>query len=227
MSRLTAIIGTLSLAVVPSCTAERERVEQLPPSDTAAPIALQAAGAIDQRREPLEHFDRARTALRARNYLTSAAALRAAAAFLRDERASAEHGTGRALSDPANSLERLAARVSSGIVKSPQELDSVFAVVHVAEADYHTRRAADAWTRRQARRTGEELLYAADHLERAAQDALRDLGGLETAAVDRAREVAPYLSRGTGWAPGEIDRAIEMVMEAVGAYRSQLDSRTR
>ena len=226
MRRFTVIVGAVSLATILSCTTEREpsaeRIARLP---TGAPITLQAAGAVDLRRESQEYLDRARTALLARNYLTSAAELRAAAEFLRDERAGAEHRTGSALEEPANSLDRLAARVAFRAVKSAQELDSVFAVVHVAEADYHSRRAAEAWTRRRVRRTGEELLYAADHLERAAQDALRDLGGLETAAVDRTREIANYLLTEKRWPAGEVDRTIEMVQQAVTAYRSQLESR--
>ena len=226
MRHFIVVVGAVSLATMLSCTGEREPSgERVARSDTIAPITLQASGRVDVRREPQEYLDRARSALLARNYLTSAAELRAAAEFLRDERADAEHRIGGALEEPANSLDQLAARVAFRAVQSAQELDSVFAVVHVAEADYHSRRAAEAWTRRQVRRPGEELLYASDHLERAAQDALRDLGGLETAAVDRTREIANYLLRETRWPAGEVDRTIEMVQQAVTAYRSQLESR--
>jgi hypothetical protein len=206
----------LGVAFAAGCgRAEQSRTETTAatttPAVTATPTETTlSAGAIGTRSEAQDHFDRSRAAFLKQDMKTASAELHDASVFMR-ERADSATGFAKALAArSASELDSLAQKVGASSVTSPASLDHVFAHANRAEAERHYALATRAWGQHQAKRTGEELTMAIDHLERAAKDAGLKADTALTHSMTNAREVANGLLQG-GTAPTGVDEALKDV----------------
>ena len=168
----------------------------------------QQGGALATRQEAQAAFDSARASFVKQDFQAAADALRRAANFLSTQAGTAEAGAKGAFAEAARGLDELSQDVEKGGVKTAEALDRAFARAHQAEAHNHYLRAKDALTRKENTTAGEEMLMAADHLERGAKDAGERLKGGSVTAVQHARATAGKLIRNTRLAAEEVDKDV-------------------
>ena len=193
----------------------------------AATRAWEDAGtAMANRGEAQEYLDIAREAFLANDERFAAPRLRAAADITRRHAADATEPAASALRRSADELEAMATRMMDDGLSSVAPLDSAFARLHLAEAQYHCLRAEAAWGSRQPGLTGAEMLMLADHFERAARDVGYRLTPPVTATLSTLRSVGVMLPR-TGLtkspevapALSTMDKAVHDLMALVGDSR--------
>lgn len=214
----------LGVAAVGGCrqsekSANRPTATTTPAATTTRAETTLSAGAIGVRSEAQDHFDRSRAAFMKKDMKTASTELHDASVFMR-ERADSASGFAKALAArSANELDSLSREVGASAVTSPARLDHVFAHANRAEAERHYALATRAWGQHEAQRTGEELVMAIDHLERAAKDAGLPADTAMTSSIARTREVANGLLQG-GTAPTGVQEALrdtELQLRRFGA----------
>lgn len=201
--------------------AEETQAKQAAP----APNVIESKGALAARREAQEHFDRARESFLQKDLATSAAELRAASKFLSERADSATGEVKERVVASARELDRLATEVEKSAIKSEKSLDYAFARAQRAEAERHHANAVAAWAKRDDARAGDELIMAADHLERGAKDAGQVLGtGVKKVLAD-TREVAGQLIKGVGFVPEQVGKVTEALGTEIRALGSKIEKR--
>jgi hypothetical protein len=202
--RRARVVGTLTLVVIAGCAPEPADGSLDAPSGgkaAAAPLPARSPvarepGAMAERHEAQESFDRARAAVLAKDFATSARELAEASAFLRTHAEEAELGAIAALQGASKELEMVAQRLARGESQTVRTLDRVFANANRAEAQHHLTRAVAAMQDRDYRRAGEELVMSIDHLERAARDLRHPRDADAEPALASARSLAEHMLRG-------------------------------
>lgn len=220
----------LGVAVAGGCRQSEQSGTQATATTTPAAVATTraettlSAGAIGMRTEAQDHFDRSRAAFVKKDMKTASTELHDASVFMR-ERADSATGFAKALAArSATELDSLARTVEASSVTSPASLDHVFAHANRAEAERHYALATRAWGQHQAKRTGEELTMAIDHLERSAKDAGLAADTAMTSSLVRAREVANGLLQG-GTAPTGVDEALKDVELQLRRFGARLENK--
>jgi hypothetical protein len=195
-----------ALTVLPLAAAPAQSPNRGRPVVTTATV-IEGNGTVIILSEPAERFAAARSALARHRPTQAAADIREAATFVRGQ-ASVATGTVRAdLEEAARDLDRIAAQVRNGQLKTPRELDAALRRSDRGLARHHLERAARAWERRESATAGRELRTAAQYTERLARDAGT---GVERATVDvvrGTREVGAKLVDGVGWTSDEVGKA--------------------
>lgn len=159
--------------------------------------------------EPAERFAAARAALARHHRAQAATDIRDAATFVRGQ-AGAARGTVQAdLEEAARDLDRIAAQVQSGRLKTPRELDTALRRSDRGLARHHLERAARAWERRESATAGRELRTAAQYTERLARDAGHGVERVTGDVVRGTRKVSAKLVDGAGWTAGEVGKAFD------------------
>ena len=226
---IVSAVLVLGAAVAGGCRQSEQSKTEATSTTTPAAVATTSAettlsaGAIGVRSEAQDHFDRSRAAFMKKDMKTASTELHDASVFMR-ERADSATGFAKALAArSANELDSLSREVGASSVTSPARLDHVFAHANRAEAERHFALATRAWTQHQARRTGEELTMAIDHLERAAKDAGLAADTAMTSSLVRTREVANGLLQG-GTAPTGVDEALKDVELQLRRFGARLEN---
>lgn len=166
-----------------------------------------SAGALVQRHEAQAQLDSARDALRRGHAAQAIPVLRTAARFF----------AGRAAPRTAAELERLADELQAGRAVSADEVIAASARANLAEADHHRAAAALAWGRTERTNTGDELVMAVDHLERALADAGRPVPATTRQALAEARENACALMRDTDPPRARVDASLAALRATIQA----------
>jgi hypothetical protein len=214
----TALLGTAPLGAAPL----RAQAGARAPADTAAsPVVLREVDMLAFVDEPDEHLADARRALAAHDPAGAAHQIGTAATFVRVGAGTAR-GTDQAdLLEAAGDLDRVAAEIRAGGVRTPRELDLALRRTDRALARHHLERAQRAWARKQASTTGRELHGAARYTERLAQDAGRDVEHGTRDVVRGTRRLGSKLIDGVGWTAGEVGKGFS----ALGRERDRLGVR--
>ncbi|MCZ8013618.1 MAG: hypothetical protein ACK5ZO_14945 [Gemmatimonas sp.] len=235
MTTVTRTTLALSaLVILGACTREPESVNDQQvaariPVDTpvASPppdLVDSATGVLARRVEPQQYFDATRAALAAKEPERARSGLLAAARFL-DRQADSSAGAVREqLRLVARDIDTLAAAVARQRDVSARRLDHVVARANLAESDRHLARVASAWTARDTARTADELLMAADHLERAATDGRIPENKARSAATAAARSLATDLLQRQPDAPDRLPRTQDALRAASRAVYDRLQS---
>jgi len=199
--RVACALTILPLATVPAQSSDKGQ-----PVVTTATV-VEGNGTVIIVSEPAERFAAARSAL-ARGRRTQAAAdIREAATFVRGQASVANGATKVDLEEAARDLDRIAAQVRDGKVKTPRELDAALRRSDRGLARHHLERAVRAWERRQSAKAGHEIRMAAQYTERLARDAGHDAERGTRDVVRGAREVGAKLVDGIGWTSVEVGKA--------------------
>jgi hypothetical protein len=157
--------------------------------------------------EPAERFAAARAALARHHRAQAAADIRDAATFVRGQ-ATVASGMVRAdLEESARDLDRIAAQVRNGRLKTPRELDAALRRSDRGLARHHLERATRAWARRESATAGRELRTAAQYTERLARDAGTGVERITVDVVHGTRKVGAKLIDGAGWTADEVGKA--------------------
>jgi hypothetical protein len=175
--RLIALALPLMMAACGPTRDERAPDTRSGAPDDSGSVHL-AGGAIASRGEAQDQLDAARRLLMRDDTTVAAAELRLAAEFFRRHADAAPGPAADDLRLVASLLQVLATDVAAGRVRDPAMLDSLYVLVQTAEAEYHRSIAVERWAAHDTVTTGEELVMAADHFERALRDSGRPLAGL-------------------------------------------------
>ena len=189
-----AILIATGIACGPSADARR-KTDSADAAAAQAKVSAQAGEVMSGRDEAQPYLDTARRAFLTKDHAVTSKGLRDAASFTRGQADSAIEPAKKALMASADELDRLAARVSKGAVKTVKALDNAFARTQLAEAQLHCTRALDAWKNKNAGATSAEIVMLADHFERAAADMGQPLGTSAQQAVATARSVSRNLTQ--------------------------------
>ena len=210
--------GTLVVAVVLAGCVRSERAER----DTTAIAVEDSWGALASRQECQRALDSARAALIRKDADACMTSLLEAAAFFRNQSRDDAPEVRPALRAAAEEMETLAANIVNGRTRTPKDLDRAFTRAHAAEATQHLAHARAAISARDNVRAGEELVMAADHLERAMKDAKLRNRRAVLPAIAHVRALADDMMRDAGAAfdetsevTAEMERAIRRVVESV------------
>ncbi len=202
-TRRHLILAAVALAVV-GCRKNTDRVPEhdssgLAVADTVGlptgmtPPRDSLAGTLAERTEPQHFFDQARAAFATEDRVGAASALRQGAAYFHAIPDTASAAVRVTLDDVERSLSALADRLDGASAVTVRELERAFVSANLAEAERHHALSTIVWARRDTLRTGEELVMAVDHLERAAKDARIALGAKATRELAAARKTGTAL----------------------------------
>lgn len=134
-----------------------------------------SSGALVRRHEAQADLDAARDALAAGATPRAAHALRTAAAFFAGHAVRPDAGGRTALTAAAAVLGALADTLDRGGPVTVGEVVAASRLANLAEAEHHRVAAGAAWAHGQRSDTGDELVMAVDHLERALTDGGRPM----------------------------------------------------
>ena len=234
MTRTRTTLVLSALIILGACTREPESVNDQQvaariPVDTAEAsrprdLVDSATGVLSRRVEPQHYFDDTRTALAAKEPDRARTSLLAAARFLHHQADSSTGEVREHLRSVARDIDTLAAAVARQRDVPMRRLDHVFARANLAESDRHLGRAAAAWTSKDTARAADELLMAADHLERAAKDGRVAESAARSTATAAARSLATDLLQRRSDAPERMPRTQDALRAANRTVRDRLQS---
>ena len=233
-TRTRTTLALSALVIAGACTREPESVNDQQvaariPIDTTAASAPRdlvdsATGVLARRVEPQQYFDDTRAALAAKESEKARTSLLAAARFLHHQADSRTGEVREHLRSVARDIDTLAATVARQREVSMRRLDHAFARANLAESDRHLGRVATAWTGKDTARAADELLMAADHLERAAKDGRVADSKARSAATAAARSLATDLLQRQPDAPDRLPRTQDALRAASRAMHDRLQA---
>lgn len=165
--------------------------------------------------EPGRHLGRARDAFLMMDARDAAMELRKAAVHLRVAAGHAGERTKRALVKSEHELEQMAIRIESGVYGSMEDFDVTTARALHALANDQYAKAADAWRKRELRRSGQYLRAAVDNLERGAARTDASMRQATGVVVKDTRLISGKLMEGTGFVIDEVGGGFESVGRAI------------
>jgi hypothetical protein len=194
------------------------------PASTDSLITEAAAGTLAMRSEAQAHFDRSRAALTQRDSKAVASELRGAARLFRSYADSVAGEMSRQVVETARELENTAREAEEGRLLTEAVLLRSFARANRVEAQRHHARAMAAWSAHDTVRTGEEMLMAVDHLERAVKDADVELDSAQRADLDRGRALGARMLNRSAPTANEVDRVMASVLTRITRMKARLAS---
>ena len=224
MLRNLARSSVLTLAVILCLAGSAANAQQSGPQ-VATPQAPVGFLLIEEEQwntladEPGRHFGRARDAFLIMDARVAAAEIRKAAVHLRIAAGHAKERTKGALVQSEHELEQMARRIEAGTYRSVEEFDFATARALHALADDQYVKAAEAWRKREVRRSGQYLRAATDNLERAASRTESGMKQATGVVVKDSRLISGKLIEGTGFVIDEVGVGFEAVgrqIERVG-----------
>lgn len=228
---LRLVCITLLLVVTPACTRETPPpvadttaaapATTLPPSRDSL-VSGAAAGTLALRSEAQAHFDRTQDARARQDAKAMATELRAAARLFRGYSDSVAGELGGQIVETSRELENAAREADSGRVPAADLLIRTFARANRVEAERHHAKATKAWAAHDTVRSGEELLMAIDHLERAAKDAGVTLDSAQRAELDRGRTLGASMLNRSPPAANEVDRSMAGIGTRITRMKARL-----
>jgi len=158
--------------------------------------------------EPDIHFQKARENFLKRSGKASAEEIRTGAAYVKLEAVRAQGDSKKALIRSAQELDALADGVESGTVTSVKDLDSEFARADHALASHHYVKASEAWSKREAKKTGYEMRASANHLERSAAWVGHKTKSSTATVLKDTKTTGEKLIHGTGTVTSDVGKGI-------------------
>lgn len=196
MRQMKPALVALALSALAAC--EMRRGPDLRTGSVAQQGVPLASAAVAER--PLAHrheaqsqLDSARHALSTGDSATAIRLLHRAAAFLVIQATEPPGGGTYMLLSASSALDSLAGSIRRDGIRDTALFAGYSARVNLAEAERHESLAGVAWSTRSEESVADELLMAADHLERAATDARLPLPQSALAAIEDMRDIARRL----------------------------------
>jgi hypothetical protein len=173
--------------------------------------------------EPSHHFGLAHERFLKKDYAQSAVEIRKGAAFVRLEMARSTGEGGKALSGAAIRLDKLAADIESGSVKSVDEMNAVLARAEHALAFHHMLKAEESWQANDRLSAGRDLKAASMNLK----NSLKCAGGkVETevdAAIKDANEIGQKLLEGARLEDERVNAALNVLGDKIDEAGDRLE----
>ena len=184
-----------------------------------AAVVTQAAGGLALRREPQVYLDSARHWLGSTDTSGLARMFGLAAPMLREHADMPTSAAKLQLRASADELDRLVERMRAGQLVTSGEYLPVLIRLNLSEAEHHRSQAAVAWVNHDTVTAGEDLLMAADHLDRAVRDARGAPEGLTATMIAEAQKLGAAMHRGEAFSAAEVDSKLIALNAAIQAER--------
>ncbi len=123
----------------------------------------------------------------------------------------------------ATSLDDLARDLEGAKATTVGRLDTLSAKANLAEAEYHRSLGAVAWATQAKESVADELVMAADHFERAAQDARLPLTSTQRDLLREVRHMAAELSARPAPALTELSEPLAALRSEIAQLGRRLD----
>ena len=196
MRLLKPALVVLALSALAACEMRRGpdlRTGSVTQQGVPLASAAIAERPLAHRHEAQSQLDSARAALSGGDTATAIRLLHRAAAFLVIQATEPPTGGTYMLLAASSALDSLAGDIRRTGLRDSTRLAAYSARVNLAEAERHETLAGVAWSTRSKESAADELLMAADHLERAATDARLALPESAVAAMEDMRDIARRL----------------------------------
>lgn len=170
--------------------------------------------------EPGRHVGRAREAFLMMDTREAAIELRKAAVHLRMAASDAAEGARRSLIHAEHQLEKTAARIEDGTLKTVEDFDLATARAVHSMSEYHYFKAEQAWQKKKMRQAGYYLRASADNVERAAARTEARMKAATSEIARESRTLSGSLISGTGYVVDDVGAGLERIghqIERVGA----------
>lgn len=222
MRRSPNIVLAVSLALVSACDSRPRAGRSTAPAVPSAHIAAivpTPERPMAERREVQELLDSAAALLSAGDTSRALVLLHRSAAFLLVQANAPSTGATDHLLESADALDRYAGRVARGQGASVSELRRLSAMLNLAEAERHACLASVAWSTCSKESIADELLMAADHVERAARDGKLVLPPATLQTLAELRRVATQLGTQRGLDVRTVDEPMGDLQREIDAMR--------
>lgn len=230
MRHMPSALVVLALSATAACEMRRGPDLRSPSvTQQGAPLlaATLESRPMSHRHEAQGQLDSARVALVAGDTAAAIRLLHRAAAFLVIQATDPPSGGSYTLLSASSALDSLAGDIRRRGVRDTARLAWYSALVNVAEAERHEALAGVAWSTRSEQSVSDELLMAADHMERAAADARLPLPLSALSTLEDMRSIARRLAMQRELDVQSLDeplaafhlelRALQRRMQAAGA----------
>jgi len=174
--------------------------------------------------EPEHHFNLARENFLKKDFKATAHEIRKGATFLRLELARATGKTENNLRASIQELDKLAVDVEKGTVTSTKQLEQGFARAHHALAQHHYAKASDFWTKKEAKKVGQELKAAAYNIKQSLAWDGREVEAGTKVVLKDAKSLAGKLIEGLGWVPEEVGKGLDATGKEIDKLGKMLET---
>jgi hypothetical protein len=206
---VAVVLVAAATACGPSESAKR-RADSAVAAAVKAHVVKDAGEVIGARREAQSFFDSARASFMLKHRTAASKSLRDAAAFTRQQSDSAAGLDKDAFLTSAKELDRMAAGVTNGTVRSVKTLDNAIARAQLAEAQYHYTRMIAAWNRHDAGVAGAELTMSIDHFDRGVSDAGLHLAATTQATLAEVRTLTAEMTKGAILNAADVEKTLSL-----------------
>lgn len=148
-----------------------------------------------------------------------------AAVWMKSEAAKAKGKGKEALTASYRELEKLGEDLKKGTVKSVKEIEMASARAYNAVATNSHVKSAEAWSRKEYRKAGEELDAAADALGKAYTWAGEEVKAGTQKVISASKELSVKLKEGASRASAEAGRTLKEMEQEISAFGKKIASK--
>lgn len=154
-------------------------------------------------------FQKAKRDYLQKNMNSAAEQIKKGAAYMKDEAAKASDKGREALAASEQELEKLAGDVKTGAVTSVKRINESFARAYLALASNAQIKSTEAWTKKEAEKTGDALDSAAGYLERSFNWAGQKIEGSTKNAVKKSKDISLKLKKKSSVIAEDVRKRLE------------------
>ena len=179
---------------------------------------LSAAAEAASKESVEPYFQKARQDYLQKDMKAAANEVRKGAAYLKSEAAAAKGKGKEALSASYRELEKLAGELEKGTVKSVKGMEMAFARAYEALATNSHVKSAEAWSKKEFKKAGDELEAAVDELEKGFAWARQQAEAGTQKAIRESKELSGKLKEGARWASAEASKALKDMEDEIRTF---------
>jgi len=184
------------------------------------------AGAETAQKGSLEqYFQKARQEYLQKDLKAAADEVHKAAAYLKSEAAAAKGKGKEALTASYREMEKLSDELKKGTVKSVKEIEMAFARAYNALATNSHVKSAEAWSKKEVQKAGEELDSAAEALGKAYTWAGQEVKAGTQKVISDAKELSRKLKEGAHQASADAGKALKDLGQEIKAFGQKISSK--
>jgi hypothetical protein len=181
-------------------------------------VCLAAAAETPSKGTIEQYFQKARQDYLQKDMKAAAAEVHKAAEWMKSEAAAAKGKGKEALTASYRELEKLAGELEKGTVKSVKEIEMAFARAYNALATNSRVKSAEAWSKKEFQKAGDELESAADALGRAYTWAGHKAEAGAQEVISKSKELAQKLKEGATRTSAEISKALKDMEDEIRTF---------
>jgi hypothetical protein len=186
---------------------------------------LSATAGADSKQSVESYFQKARQDYLQKDMKAAAAEVRKGAAYVKSEAAAAKGKTQEALTASYRELEKLAGELEKGTVKSVKKMEMAFARAYKALAMNSHVKSAEAWSKKESQKAGDELEAAVDQLEKGFAWAGQKAQAGTQKVISESKELSKKLKEGASSASAEAKKSLKDMEDEIKTFGQKISSK--